>query len=63
MDNLQPTGQRSPLLKLNHEMERIAALHEQAALNPDTGLAHIQHLARRRESTPLQTATPAYFDT
>jgi hypothetical protein len=63
MDDLQPTGQRSTLLKLNHEVERIAALHEQAALNPDTCLADIQHLARRRESPPLQTAAPAYFNT
>ena len=53
MDDLQPTNQGSPLLKLNHELERIAALHEQAALNLDTCLADIQNLARRRESPPL----------
>jgi hypothetical protein len=47
MDDLQPTGQRSTLLKLNHEVERIAALHEQAALNPDTHLADIQNPAWR----------------
>jgi hypothetical protein len=63
MDDLQPTGQRSTLLKLNLEVERIAALHEQAALNPDTCLADIQDLARRRESPPLKTAAPAYLDT
>jgi len=28
MDDLQPTNQGSPLLKLNHELEGIAALHE-----------------------------------
>jgi hypothetical protein len=51
------------LLKLDHELERIAALHEQAALNPDACLADIQNLARRRESPPLETAAPAYLDT
>ena len=56
IDGLQATSQHSPLLQLDHELECIAALHEQAALNPDTGLADIQNLARRRESPPLQTA-------
>jgi hypothetical protein len=51
------------LLKLDHELERIAALHEQAALNPDACLADIQNRARRRESPSLQTATPTYLDT
>ena len=49
MDDLQATALSSPLLKLDHELERIAAFHEQAALNPDTCLADIQNLARRRE--------------
>ena len=47
MDHLQATGQQSPPLKLDHKLERIAALYEQAALNPDTGLADIQNLAWR----------------
>ena len=63
VNDLHATSQRSPLLELDHELECIAALHEQAALNPDTGLADIQHLARRREPPPLQTAGPADLDT
>jgi hypothetical protein len=63
VDDLQATSQRSPLLELDHELEHLAALHEQAALNPDTCLADIQNLARRRESPPLQTAAPVYLDT
>src|ERR1700704_1301933 len=63
VDDLQATSQSSPLLKLDHELERIAALHEQAALNPDACLADVQNLTRRRESPPLQTAAPAYLDT
>jgi hypothetical protein len=50
------------LVKFDHELERIADFHEQAALNPDTGLADIQNLARRRECSSLQTSGPAYLD-
>ena len=63
MDDLQPTRERRAVVKLDYQLERIAALHEQTALNPDTCLADIQNLARRRESPPLQTAGPAYLDT
>ena len=47
VNDLQPTGQGSPLVKFDHELERFAAFHEQAAFNPDTCLADIQNLARR----------------
>ena len=50
MDDLQPAAQRSSVLKLNHELERIADFYKQAAFSPDTGFAHIQNLARRREA-------------
>ena len=42
-----------PVLKLNHELGRIATFYKQAAFSPDTGFAHIQNLARRREAPPL----------
>jgi hypothetical protein len=63
VDDLQATGQGSPLLKFNHELERIAAFHEQATFNSNAGLADIQNLARRRKGPSLQTAAPAYLDT
>jgi hypothetical protein len=47
MDNLQATSQRSPPLKLDDKLKRIAGLHKQAALNPDTSLADIQNLTGR----------------
>jgi hypothetical protein len=50
------------LLKLDHELKRIAALHEQAAFNPDTSVADIQNLARRRETLLLQMTGPAHLD-
>jgi hypothetical protein len=62
VDDLQSTAQRFPLFKLNRKLERIAALHEQAAFNPDTGFAHIQNRARRRESPALQKAIPTHLD-
>jgi hypothetical protein len=62
VDDLQSTAQHSPLLKLDHKLERIADLHEQAAFNPDAYLAHIKNLTCRRESAALQTATPTDLD-
>jgi len=62
VDNLQATGQRSSLLKLDHKLKRIAALHEQTALNPDTCLTDVQDLARRRERPALQTTGSAGLD-
>ena len=53
MDDLQPASRRSSVLKLNHESERIADFYKQAAFSPDTGFAHIQNLARRREAPPV----------
>jgi hypothetical protein len=50
------------VIKLNHELERIADFYKQTVFNPDTGFAHIQNLARRRESPALQTATPTHLD-
>ena len=52
MDDLQPAAQRSSVRKLKHELERIADFYKQAAFSPDTGFAHIQNLARRREVPP-----------
>src|SRR5512145_677034 len=63
INDLQATSQSSPLLKLDHELQRVTALHKQATLNPNTCLADIENLARRRERPPLQTADPAYLDT
>ena len=47
VDNLQATAQRSPLIEFDQELERIAGLHEQAALNFDAGLTDIQDFAGR----------------
>jgi hypothetical protein len=47
VDDLQPAAQRSSVLKLNHELERIADFYKHAAFSPDTGFVHIQNLARR----------------
>ncbi len=58
MDDLQPAAQRSSVLKLNHELERIADFYKQAAFTPDTGFAHIQNLARRREAPPVVGGQP-----
>ena len=52
MDDLQPTAQRSSVIRLKHELERIADFYQQTVFNPDTGFAHIQDFARRR-ATPL----------
>jgi hypothetical protein len=63
MNDLQVTRQHSPLIKLDHKLERIAVFHEQTALNPDAILADIQNLARCRERPALQTTAPDYLNT
>ena len=57
MDDLQPAAQRSSVLKLNHELKRIADFYKFADFSPDSGFAHIQNLARRRE--PPRCRRPA----